>query len=1144
MARDVPQPEALPWTIGPYRVVRRLGRGGMAVVYEVEEPESRRPIALKLLTRRGLSIPRFNQEYRALVQLDHPGIVRVLRFGLTEQRMPYITMELLRGRPVQVHVKAVGRPGDPVRSREAIRVIRLVLGALGYLHGRHLLHRDIKSSNVMVLDDGRVKLLDLGTAREVRVEDGRAGGSEFVGTYTYASPEQLRGDPLDARSDLYSLGVLFYRMLTGRQPFQADSRQEVVQLHRTWRPPEPRRVVQGISGGLSALVMEMLEKDPALRPESAEAVLERLEDIRSGHDEFAVPMPAGRRLSLHGRDRRLERLVAWTDGARPGSIAWIVGARGSGRRAFLEEARQQWLRRGVPFLWGESSEEGDEAAASGLGPLGDGLAEAANSLGETLPPLPLDPLDLRHPAMTEGIGRWIEGAVACLRAWMGEDGGPALLLLPGFEISPGVAWRLLPNLRAAVREAGLRLVFVATWGLESLPHRSYLGEESDTWMYIRLEPRDRDEIEVLVAHALGHASPPPGYPRRVQARSGGRARYAARLVEHDLRRGRVENRHTRQGGVQWVERSGEAAGLPRELRGELLEEIARLDREQIRVLSALAWLGGIASAECLAELLELEEAQLHAVMAGLVRMELVQPGVDTGGGPGVRLVLESLGDLLLARPAFTEGQEALLLVRLATRRDPIPDSPQVCRHLLRADHPGRALEVALRWARGALRRGAASEVEHFLSEFLPEFEDRTVPAEVLARLVMAWAESLACSSARSPQTTRVLDWAAENAGEMRSLAAEVQVRRGHWALRRGAAEDAEDHLLGAHRELLALGDGARACQTATLLGGLAHDAGRAEDADTWSHTSLRLGRAAGGRCGARARAGRSRILLERGRLREAETEAREAAQALSGGEPEHLAEAVEVLARCLAVEARFSEALDLLQDTLHTVRDVECPATRVGLHLARAEIEAELFRLGQARTDLEGAWAWVFSPLEPFRAALRWGQGRVALAAGRYDTARKALHEAERLARESGRLLLHARARALHALVQHRRGVDREPLGRVLESRKVLAARGALPDLAFACACLAEVAAAEIRAEEAFEPVMRWQEREPAHLCRMWWLLARFRETDSARDTEERRRVLTAARAELSTIRRQLNAEDRMALRMHPWKRALSEDMS
>ena len=231
---ELPEAE-VPARIGPYRVVRPLARGGMAAVFEVEEPETGRRFAAKLLGRRGMASTRFRREYRALTRMNHPNIVRVYRFGIADGDQPYITMELLDGVPAQVHAKASGRPGSKERTAEVVRITVCIADALAYLHARGIIHRDLKSSNVLVMSDGSVKLLDFGTAHLQRGGDEITSHGEFVGTFAYASPEQLKGEEVDSRSDVYSFGVLFYRLLTGKRPFEAP--QEVGARNRPWSEP-------------------------------------------------------------------------------------------------------------------------------------------------------------------------------------------------------------------------------------------------------------------------------------------------------------------------------------------------------------------------------------------------------------------------------------------------------------------------------------------------------------------------------------------------------------------------------------------------------------------------------------------------------------------------------------------------------------------------------------------------------------------------------------------------------------------------------------------------------------------------------------------------------------------------------------------
>src|SRR5687767_13402301 len=166
----------------------------MAEVYEVVDQRSGEHLALKVLIQTGGAQARFNREYEAMIRLNHPNIVRVYAYGLLGKN-PWLSMELVEGTPIQAYAKKWGKPGTAGRLEEVARATHDLALALDHIHHRGLVHRDLKSANVLVLPDGRVKLIDFGTARvSDPVEDITREG-EFIGTFAYASPEQLLNHP-------------------------------------------------------------------------------------------------------------------------------------------------------------------------------------------------------------------------------------------------------------------------------------------------------------------------------------------------------------------------------------------------------------------------------------------------------------------------------------------------------------------------------------------------------------------------------------------------------------------------------------------------------------------------------------------------------------------------------------------------------------------------------------------------------------------------------------------------------------------------------------------------------------------------------------------------------------------------------------
>ncbi len=339
--------------IGPWRVVRRLGRGGVATVYEVLDPGSGRRRALKLFHPHVASGASVRREYRALVRLGHRGIMRVFDLGETEAGVPFLVTELIVGRSSQASARAAGPPGSPARVALTSRVMGDLLDALAYLHRRGIVHRDIKSSNVLVPEAGGVRLLDLGTAGfgQHGAEDGGRwvpGLQQFAGTVVYSSPEQLRGETLDGRSDLFAVGVLWYRMLTGELPFVAAHREQAVLLRESSPPASPRSLCAGIPGEISNAVMDLLALDPDRRPGNAEELLGR-QVVAPGEAPapristcWPAPPP------LVGRGEQLSALEGPVHRAAAGELALLRGPSGSGRAALLDwvasRARHDGLR--------------------------------------------------------------------------------------------------------------------------------------------------------------------------------------------------------------------------------------------------------------------------------------------------------------------------------------------------------------------------------------------------------------------------------------------------------------------------------------------------------------------------------------------------------------------------------------------------------------------------------------------------------------------------------------------------------------------------------------------------------------------------------------------------------------------------------
>jgi hypothetical protein len=260
---------------GDYRLVAPLGRGGMATVYKAERRGE--VCALKRPLPAFLDEPEFLERFLREAEigrtLHHPNIVRILERGEVG-RVPYFTMELVAGETLQAHLQHAGAL-DP---RLATGIVVQVAEALDYAHLKGVVHRDLKPSNVMVLEDGMAKVMDYGIARARRFEGLTVTGS-FLGSPEYVAPEAIEGKGTDARSDLYSLGVIFYETLTGRRPFSAETPFGILRQHLTAAPPPPSQIRAGLPPELERIVLRLLDKQAEQRYAGAEELVLELRDF-------------------------------------------------------------------------------------------------------------------------------------------------------------------------------------------------------------------------------------------------------------------------------------------------------------------------------------------------------------------------------------------------------------------------------------------------------------------------------------------------------------------------------------------------------------------------------------------------------------------------------------------------------------------------------------------------------------------------------------------------------------------------------------------------------------------------------------------------------------------------------------------------
>ncbi len=282
--------------IDRYIIVNHIARGGMADVYLAEDIDLKRKVALKVMLEMLAADPQFVQRFRreaqTVAQLDHPNIVQVYSTGLTPSKQPYIAMQFIEGGSLQEKLEQLDARGKLLTTEQALNITRQLALALGVAHDAHIVHRDLKPSNVLIRPDGTPVLVDLGIVA-VRGGDKLTQTGSLIGTPSYMSPDQVRGLPLDGRSDLYSLGIILYEMLSGTRPFMAEEpiavlHKQVYEEHVSLQRRRP-----DLSPATIKIVDTCLKKDPEERYKNAEELVQAIDQAiqaegASGPDPRAI----------------------------------------------------------------------------------------------------------------------------------------------------------------------------------------------------------------------------------------------------------------------------------------------------------------------------------------------------------------------------------------------------------------------------------------------------------------------------------------------------------------------------------------------------------------------------------------------------------------------------------------------------------------------------------------------------------------------------------------------------------------------------------------------------------------------------------------------------------------------------------------
>ena len=1117
----------IPETIGPYHVLRPIAQGGMAEVFEVRDPDNGERRAVKLLQELQTSVKRFNREFEAMTRLNHPNIVRVYRYGY-EGEHPWMSMELLRGVPLQVRVKEHGTPGSDRRTQEVIRIGYFVANALQYIHDRGLIHRDLKSANVQVLRDGRVKLLDFGTAHLVNPLERITQEGDFIGTFSYAAPEQIVGREIDHRADLYALGILLYRLLTGRRPFKATDPHKVAHMHLHVLPTPIRELVPALPQELEDLVSKLLQKARADRPQRADEVARELERI-AGHTLSLE----GLGIAVHddisvGRGPEVMEMWKTLELRQPGHLIAVVGGDSPERARFLDEIASDGAKREI--LTVRTGVDGSGASlAKALAAMIPGDDNEAQYLRDMLQ-------GIEGIAEAERLGSLLAVLPTALARLAASDTWAALLVddihrWPTEMVVP------LERILKAATEAGANLQMVVSAERPRTGVLASLRKVASGGTGIRLTPLDDRHTALAIANLLHRRPPPPDAARRIRAATGGHPTLIHAVVRGMVESGKLQVSDTDGNRVEWGTESDRGA-LPPAVLAHLEQNWGDLPLSWRRVLEVIDVVGGRGSVTQVGRALALHEDDVSILLRAMVDEDLVR-----WKGTARHAIVPL--DPLLTRWAGTTmrpHRRAAVQHVVADLVEREPPHPAQVRLLLDIGRSEAALARALTCGRDLLSEGEVEEALWLLETVLPTADLPELPADARIDFHLLFAEAVQrvrpmdARAVRSLQTADRLAQGNARTAEVRYAQAEQQRAIGHYANHRKYLVEAWDAIPGAHATSL------RARVALELAHSLVYGA-QLGQAQAWFDSALEAATAAADRDAAdRARIGIAEIHLSQGMATEAEALLDEVIGGRTAdGDPVVGWFAVAAWGHTLRRQGRFSEALPVLLGAVGEARDGQSIPAWAAVTMSTVAVELDLYRLGRAQELIEEL-ASALGPGERLHIRLetRLYQGRLQIASGQPTAANFLLEEVVDQAEKAGLALLAELGRAYLAEARWALGAHDEAKALYQKGMLGLMSTGDLCSLADAIVSRARVVGATEDPTKAFRLVRRLLARQtyqPLYiehlLAETRWFEAQGEEALVKQSVREVHQVMNRLAAKQTRI-------EQATLRVHPWAHELN----
>ncbi|MEB3197684.1 MAG: AAA family ATPase [Candidatus Sericytochromatia bacterium] len=703
-----------------YQVLEPLGGGAMGNVSRVLDLLTGQEAALKLIAPKfrqsEKSVLQFKQEFRLMTQLRHPHCCAVYDYGVTPDGEPYFTMEYVPGRGLHEQL--------PLSEARVVAVLTELLAALSYIHQLGFVHLDVKSENVRVRPDGSVKLMDYGL-----MDFARPPGGFVNGTLAYLAPEVIRRGAIDQRTDLYSVGVLAYELLTGQLPFASEVPREMLRAHIEDIPEPPSIRRPEISPAMDRLVLRLLAKNPLDRFQSAQQVLEALgADVveRVGARLLSSPL-IGREQEMRLLEGQLEALLR----ARRGGGVLVAGAPGIGKSRLLQEFRFKVQLADLLSVTGRSFERGSAPyepwvmALRQLLPtiqreLPGVLAAYAPLLVQLLPELggaPAPALDspTKEKLRTQAT---ITELLACLAAQQ-----PLVLVLEDWQWADALSRELLDYILRNIPNEPLLLI---------MSSREVPAFEPPDLTLLPVSALSREAARRMITAMLGTIEVAPAFVDTVARLAKGSPFFIERLLEHLVQSGTLQ--FVRGNWNTQLDLAAEE--LPDGVAGLLAWRIRGLSPEAQQVAFAGAIIGRAFSLDLLREVAGLDDEELFAAVASLARAQVLVESEEGGYAFSQDLINELLvselppAQKLALHTRVAEALEAsvggtwreLIASRVWALEIPLDQVTALAHHSL----AGERGPAAVAWALEAGERHAALfanvQAQHFLAACLQLIE--------------------------------------------------------------------------------------------------------------------------------------------------------------------------------------------------------------------------------------------------------------------------------------------------------------------------------------------------------------------------------------------------------------------------------------